>query len=92
MFSDSLNARSEDKKLNSNSNDEEHRSSPSFYKIDTSENEMEGDVREDIVLRKSYIPISSFASGTQAQIAYTDQMEGQEKSHKRVTSNPPSKN
>lgn len=47
IYSDSLNTKSEDKKYHSNSNDEEHRSSPSFYKLNTSENEIEVEVREE---------------------------------------------
>ena len=66
VCSDSLNTKSEEKKFNSISYDEEHRSSPSFYKIDTSENDLEGEIREDLGkddLHNSYIPASSFASG-----------------------------
>ena len=50
VYSDSLNTKSEEKKY-SISNEEEilNRSSPSFYKIDDSENgEMEGVVKEDL--------------------------------------------
>ena len=75
VCSDSLNAtvESKDKKNHSTSN-EDRRSSPSFYVNDASDNEMEGEVREDAkdTMHNNYIPASSFASGAQAQIAYTD--------------------
>ena len=51
MYSDSLNTKSEEKKYSNSNNEEEilNRSSPSFYKIESSENgEMEGEVKEDL--------------------------------------------
>ena len=49
VYSDSLNTKSEEKKYNTvNSNEEEIcKSSPSFYKIDTSECENSGEVVRD---------------------------------------------
>ena len=84
VYSDSLNTKSEEKKYASNSHEEEqYRSSPSFYKIDTEENEIEierDDTSKDVGeegRHNHFIPASSFASGAQAQIAYTDQFNDQ---------------
>ena len=68
VYSDSLNTKSEEKKyLTNNSNEEERHSSPSFYKMDTEENEIAvgGEMHEDYrdEYQQEYIKASSFASG-----------------------------
>ena len=97
VYSDSLNAKtsqSEEKKYHSTKTDEEHRSSPSFYINDVSDNEVEGEVREDLkdTAHNSYIPASSFASGAQAQIAYTDKLDIKDVHHHKKPSVGTSKN
>ena len=93
VYSDSLNAttsKSEEKKCNS-VNEEEHRTSPSFYINDISDNENEGEVQEDAkdTQHNNYVPASSFASGAQAQIAYTDKL-GQNQAYQEGQSSHPS--
>jgi len=64
VYSDSLNTKSEEKKYHSNSNEDDHRSSPSFYKISQSDQTVDGDMKDEKrSYRNSYIPASSFASG-----------------------------
>ena len=78
VYSDSLNNKSDDKKCPSATSTNKSNCSPSFYKVDTSDNELEGDAglqdsKEEF--RNRIIPVSLFASGAQTYSAYADQLQ-----------------